>query len=342
MQKRRRLFPGGVLPEAYRLVNGSADGLPGLVVEIFGRIGVAHVYETSWLLPAREWGRALCGTAGLEALVLKNRVRGEARGEEGERAEGEEDAGPKGSAAENGPGSRPLVGDCPPALVLAEGLLRFEVRFFQTLNVGLFLDTRPLRRLLLAEAAGLEVLNLFSYTCSLGLAAAKGGANRVVNVDVSSAYLERGAASLALNGLGSEAMAFLRMDSEAHLDYGLRKGIAYDLIVLDPPSFGRHKGGAYSFRRDYGRLLRKCFALCRKGGRVFALTNHAKTSRREFESLVLETAASLGLRPGLRFLPLDPDCAGPDSRERIGMRGDGWLLLLECRVPDLPSGASRP
>jgi 23S rRNA (cytosine1962-C5)-methyltransferase len=170
----------------------------------------------------------------------------------------------------------------------------YEVHPAAGLSVGLFLDMRGVREWLHSACGGRAVLNLFAYTCSLGVCAALGGAQRVVNVDVSRPYLEWGKVNYALNGLAVEERDFIYGDAFDWLRRYARRGQAFDVVVVDPPSFS---STPFSVTRDYPRLVAAAARVVAPGGVLLAATNHAQTSEARFDAWLRE-GLSLAERRG--------------------------------------------
>jgi 23S rRNA (cytosine1962-C5)-methyltransferase len=161
-------------------------------------------------------------------------------------------------------------------LVVQEYGARFEVRPYDGLSTGLFLEHREHRRALAGRCPA-RVLNLFAYTCAFAVPLALHGA-AITNVDVSSRYLAWGRRNLALNGRDPAATRFLRRDARAFLEAAVRRqDERFDLVVLDPPTFGaadRRRGiRAWQAADDYPALVRCAVNVLAPGGAVFAATN---------------------------------------------------------------------
>ncbi len=160
--------------------------------------------------------------------------------------------------------------------VVSEYGRRFRVNLTDYLDTGLFLDHRELRRRVGDLAKGLDVLNLFAYTCSFGVYAATGGARRVDNVDLSNTYLDWGRRNFRENGLNPDDHGFIRADILQWLDGPVTD--RYDLIVLDPPTFSNSKmmTDVLDTQRDHVRLIQRCLDRLRPGGTLFFSTNYRK------------------------------------------------------------------
>ena len=158
-----------------------------------------------------------------------------------------------------------------------EGELKFQVNLYDYLDTGLFLDARPLRRIIALLAAGKSFLNLFAYTCTASVAAAKGGATTTTSVDMSRTYLDWGQDNFKLNGLDVESAAsthhFKQADCLAYLSS--EQGARFDLIYIDPPTFSNSKRMEKSFdvQRDHLKMLGNLTRHLNDGGIVIFCTN---------------------------------------------------------------------
>lgn len=165
-------------------------------------------------------------------------------------------------------------------IVVCEGGHRFGLDLHGYLDTGLFLDHRVTRGLVGQRAGGKRFLNLFSYTASFTVYAARGGAVRSESVDLSNTYSDRAERNLRLNGIDADAHRIVRADvftwlrdAVAAFEAGDRDGV--DLIVLDPPTFSNSKSmqGVLDVQRDHPWLIRQCLALLSPDGELFFSTN---------------------------------------------------------------------
>lgn len=156
-----------------------------------------------------------------------------------------------------------------------EGRLQLEVNLSDYLDVGLFLDHRPLRTQIGEESAGKDVLNLFCYTGAFSCHAAAGGARSTTSVDLSNTYLEWAGRNLARNDCLDERQRIIRADCLEWLADAAHSPPAYDLIICDPPTFSNSTAMASSFSvdRDHPWLITTCARLLRPGGRLYFSTN---------------------------------------------------------------------
>jgi len=158
-------------------------------------------------------------------------------------------------------------------LAAREGGLKFWVNLVDYLDSGLFLDHRHTRARIRDEARGKKFLNLFCYTGSFTVYAAAGGVASTTSVDLSNAYLDWARRNLALNRLEQGRHQFIQADVLEWIEGAREK--AYDLIVLDPPSFSASKKmrRAFDVQRDHAKLLEHATALVAPGGSLYFSSN---------------------------------------------------------------------
>ena len=154
---------------------------------------------------------------------------------------------------------------------------RFWVNLERYLDTGLFLDHRPLRQFLLNHSEGKKVLNLFCYTGSLSVAAAKGGAN-VTSIDMSRTYLDWGMENFVLNDIDPKNHRFIQADVLKELQYMIEANVKFDMILLDPPSFSNSKRMEedLDIERDHAIMIRDCMKLLATDGTLYFSTNKRK------------------------------------------------------------------
>jgi 23S rRNA (cytosine1962-C5)-methyltransferase len=305
----------------YRLAHADADGLPGITADRFGDVGVLSLYrELSEQDEAAVLDAAVAAWSP-RAVYLKRRPR-EAR------------VVANTSRAEVSP-ALPSRGEPVDRCVVEENGLRFDIRPGAGLSVGLFLDMREARAWVRAHAAGRTVLNTFSYTCGFSVAARAGGAVRALNVDASRRVLDWGEDNHRLNGLPVDRRDFVAGDVFEWLKRLGKKGEAFDLVILDPPSFATTRHSRFSAARDYPGLVAQAAAVLAPGGTLLACCNLSGLTPARHAAAVKEGLARAGrtalaserLSPGPDF-PAHPDsphglqvlAVGTDSggRERLG------------------------
>lgn len=306
--------------EAWRAFGGAADGTPGVYVDVYGSGAVLIVYEG--VAPpgfdaaaAAADVLAVLAPAGVRAVYHKPFVKDRSR--------------LGGALPEVATSERPAAGEpLPESLLVTEHGLKLEVRLYDGLSTGLFLDQRENRawvaswvRERAARGGALPtVLNTFAYTCAFSVAAAAAGAT-TASVDVSARYLDWGKRNFAHNGLDAAGHRFAKMDTFEFLGYAKRKQLTYDLVILDPPSFaaGSKKKGIrpWSSIADYARLVKEAAGVLNAGGAIFASTNTQELCRPG--RLEREIVKALGRTPRwLKLPPAPADFAG--ERDRFAAR----------------------
>ncbi|HSY22245.1 MAG TPA: class I SAM-dependent methyltransferase [Polyangiaceae bacterium] len=287
---------------AFRLVNEDGDALPRLAVDAYDRWLVAQLYgdDGPWADRARR-ERLLdrLASLGFDGVYLKTRPKQANLLVDTRRAEFAPADPVRGTAA-------------PFEFAALEEGMPLLVRLGDGLSTGVFLDQRANRRRVRETVAGLSVLNLFAYTCAFSLAAAMGGARRIVSVDASVAALERGRANVLNAGaLSDAAHAFVADDAFTWLSRAARAGERFDLVLLDPPSYSTTRRGRFVAESDYGALAASALALVAPGGRLLACTNHRRISIARFRRMLFDAgraakrrvAQAKDLAAGSDFLP---------------------------------------
>jgi 23S rRNA (cytosine1962-C5)-methyltransferase len=169
------------------------------------------------------------------------------------------------------------------AFVVSENGYGFIVNLDAYLDTGLFLDHRNMRKMIGDSARDKRFLNLFAYTGSFTVYAAKGGATASTTVDLSNTYLDWAERNFELNGIDINKNILVRSDVKVFLDN--EKG-RYDLIVLDPPTFSNSKKmtGTFDVQRDHADMIRKCMTLLSEGGALY-FSNNLKSFRLDQDAL---------------------------------------------------------
>jgi 23S rRNA (cytosine1962-C5)-methyltransferase len=265
-----RSFCFGPETNAYRLLFGEGDGLPGITADIYGGYAALVTYADSvdtllpWVVSALEQELDLDG-------VVRRRRRADSDGEARTEA---------------------LVGKLPEPFVVVENGMKMEVDLIAGQKTGLFLDHRDNRATVRRLAPGRRVLNLFSYTGAFSLAAVLGGATRVVSVDSAAPASEAARRNFALNGVDPQDHEFEARDAFEYLEECLKRGRTFDLVIADPPSFAGGKQQLKRALRAYTRLHALCLRVTEPGGLYCAASCTAQVSPDAFR----ETLADAGER----------------------------------------------
>ena len=260
------------LTDAFRVVNGSDDGFPGVAIDQYGDRFQVQYFGPELLSREHEIAKAVKKVFAPKFIVSKFRLS------------------PSGKSLEKPEMHVELGSETKSSTVVREGNCRFHVDLLDPVNPGLFLDMRDGRLDVEARARGKEVLNLFSYTCSFAVHARVGGATRAVNADISGKILEKGRENYRLNGLEPLKGEFFKGDSREYLAWCLRKGFKFDGVVLDPPSFSRNKGKVFSVKTDFQPLVAEVAGLLAPGAFFLVSTNYSAFTP---ESLAKETLATV-------------------------------------------------
>jgi 23S rRNA (cytosine1962-C5)-methyltransferase len=276
LERRARLRDDG-RTTAFRGLNGAADGVPGVTLDLFADVGVLSVYDARDPAPLAD---AAMDVVPLRALYSKARPReaGTLRGEE---------------RASRAP-SAPLRGTAVEAVDVREQGLIFRIRPGEGLAVGLSLDMREARRWVRAHARGKALLNCFAYTGAFGIAARAGGASRAVDVDLSRRSLAWGEENARLNGQSPPPADRLAGDVFEWLRRLARREERFEAVVLDPPGFARGKAGTFSASRDWPGLVERTAPLVAPDGWLLAACNVAALSARKFEAALAEGVRRAG------------------------------------------------
>lgn len=269
-EKRRSLI-SRANTNSYRLVNSAGDGLYGLIVDRYGDNLVMHMHASKW--KEEECIEALREAyPEMEAIFVRRHAK-----------DSSQFARP--DISEIAPVD-PLWGKPSPQFDATELGVNYRIRMDEGLSVGLFIDMREVRSWLKRNSEGKRVLNLFAYTCSLGVAATLGSAQRVVNLDLSKPYLEWGKENYALNDLPVDDKDFIFGDAFDWLGRFAKRGEQFDIVILDPPSFSTAREGRFSVERDYAALVAAASAVIPTGGTLLAATNHAGVALPRFQRWV--------------------------------------------------------
>lgn len=253
---------------AYRLINGEGDGVPGLTVDRYAGYLMVQLYCEGW----RPHLKLV--TSVLQELLEPEGVYEKARPQNTREL---------GAISDSNRYGRLLAGRAaPPRLEVLENGLNFLVSMEEGLNTGLFLDQRENRRGLMPRMPGKRFLNLFAYTGAFSVAAAASGATQVTSVDVSPGYTEWNRANFELNRLNPKKHRFLVGDCLARLAELSGNKERFDVILMDPPSFSTTGKGRFTTRGGTSDLVAAALPLLMDGGLLICSSNHQKTDFPEY------------------------------------------------------------
>lgn len=280
---------------AYRLVHGEGDMLPGLIIDIYDRTAVIQAHSAGMFRAKEEICRALLDIYGSSLEAVYDKSSGTAPYKAGLDL----NDGYLYRAAD-------YSGDSADSFILENGN-KFYVNWVEGQKTGFFLDQRNNRELVRRYAKGKRVLNLFCYTGGFSIYALAGGALSVDSVDCSKRAIELANANVALNfpdaagthnvvgtpnivgthnGICEDAMDFLR-DVEPE---------KYDLMIVDPPAFAKHRGALDNALRAYKRLNAAAISKVAKGGLIFTFSCSQVVDKNDFALAVFSAAAMSGRR----------------------------------------------
>lgn len=259
---------------AYRLVHGEGDFLPGLVVDVYGNTAVMQAHSPGMHFVRHMIADALVALpdAGIRNVYYKSETTLPYK-------------------ARLDPQNDYIIGAFETSEAMENGL-RFNADWLKGQKTGFFVDQRDNRVLLEQYAADRRVLNMFCYTGGFSLYAMRGGASLVHSVDSSAKAITLTRANVELNFPGDTRHEALAEDAFKYLDK--MPSDAYDLIVLDPPAFAKHRSAIRNALRGYQRLNAMAFEKIAKGGIVFTFSCSQAVTREQFRLAVFSAAAQTG------------------------------------------------
>ncbi len=257
----------------YRLVHGEGDNIPGLVIDIYGNTAVMQAHSVGIHQQRMAIASCLVEIAGglIKSLYYKSETTLPYKAELGQ-----EDGFIIGGSDDN---------------VAMENGLKFHVDWLKGQKTGFFVDQRENRSLLERFAQGKKVLNMFCYTGGFSFYAMRGGAELVHSVDSSAKAIELTTRNVEMNFPGDKRHEAYCEDAFKYLD---RMGDRYDLIILDPPAFAKHRGALHNALKGYTRLNLKAFEKIQKGGILFTFSCSQVVTKDNFRNAVFTAAALAG------------------------------------------------
>ena len=260
-KEKRSAYYQDDLTTAFRLFNQEGDGFGGLTVDLYGDYAVFSWYN-SYVYQIRKVISEAFRQVFPEVLGTYEKIRFKGLEYESAHVYGQE---------------------APDFFTVLENGVLYQVFMNDGLMTGIFLDQHEVRGSLVdGLAMGKSLLNMFSYTAAFSVAAAMGGASQTTSVDLAKRSRELSQAHFQANGISTDDHRFIVMDVFEYFKYAKRKGLTYDVIVLDPPSFARNKKQTFSVAKDYHKLISQSLEILNPGGIIIASTNAANVSRQKF------------------------------------------------------------
>ena len=260
-KEKRSAYYQDDLTTAFRLFNQEGDGFGGLTVDLYGDYAVFSWYN-SYVYQIRKVILEAFSQVFPEVLGAYEKIRFKGLDYESAHVYGQE---------------------APEFFTVLENGVLYQVFMNDGLMTGIFLDQHEVRGSLVdGLATGKSLLNMFSYTAAFSVAAAMGGASQTTSVDLAKRSRELSQAHFQANGISTDDHRFIVMDVFEYFKYAKRKGLTYDVIVLDPPSFARNKKQTFSVAKDYHKLISQSLEILNPEGIIIASTNAANVSRQKF------------------------------------------------------------
>lgn len=257
----------------FRLVHGEGDNLPGLVIDCYGKTAVMQAHSVGMHVCRNVIARQLVEVMGnrIENVFYKSETTLPFKA---------------GLGQENG-----FIYRGSDDNVAVENGLKFHVDWLKGQKTGFFVDQRENRKLLEHYAKGKTVLNMFCYTGGFSFYAMRGNAKAVHSVDSSAKAIELTNANVELNFPGDKRHQAFCEDAFKFLDAAKDK---YDLIILDPPAFAKHRAALHNALKGYTRLNVKAFEKIKSGGILFTFSCSQVVTKDNFRNAVFTAAALAG------------------------------------------------
>ena len=258
----------------YRLVHGEGDHLPGLIIDIYGKTAVMQAHSIGMHLCRKQIAIQLVKVMGerLQHVYYKSET----------------------TLPYMEPENGFLYGGSNDNVALENGL-KFYVDWLRGQKTGFFVDQRENRLLLQQYARGRRVLNMFCYTGGFSFYAMRGGAELVHSVDSSAKAIELTNRNVELNFPGDQRHEAFCEDAFKYMDNVPADNVPYDLVVLDPPAFAKHRGALHNALKGYTRLNQKAMQIIAPGGILFTFSCSQVVTKDNFRNAVF-TAAALARR----------------------------------------------
>lgn len=272
LKRRQSFFEQQMMTNAFRLFNGEGDGMGGMTADYYDGFVVFSWYNATIYQHRAEIIQAL-NEVFPTIKGMYEKIRFESKMAVSHHIQGE---------------------TAPEPLIIRENGVQYATYLDDGWMTGIFLDQKEVRgRLVDGFACGKKVLNLFSYTGAFSIAAAMGGAYQTVSVDLARRSLNKTKENFEINGFNPADHEIRVMDVFEYVRWAQKKGITFDMIVLDPPSFARNGKKTFSVAHDYGRLVESVLPLLVPGGELIASTNAANVSLAKYQQMIQQAMVKM-------------------------------------------------
>ncbi|HFU4465271.1 TPA: class I SAM-dependent rRNA methyltransferase [Streptococcus suis] len=264
-RKKRQTFFQSNLTNAFRLFNQDGDHFGGVTIDLYNEYAVFSWYNT-FVYSMKDTIVAAFQIVFPEVKGAYEKIRFKGLDFESAFLYGQE---------------------APEYFTVLENGVSYQVFMNDGLMTGIFLDQHEVRGSLVdGLATGKTLLNMFSYTAAFSIAAAMGGAIETTSVDLAKRSRDLSKAHFKVNGVELDNHHFVVMDVFEYFKYAKRKGLHFDVIVLDPPSFARNKKQTFSVAKDYHKLISQSLEILNPNGIIIASTNAANVSVEKFRQQI--------------------------------------------------------
>lgn len=259
---------------AFRLIHGEGDGLPGLIIDFYEGVAVVQAHSFGMHNDRNLISGALQKALGQKLIAVYYKSKATLPGKVKEAQQDEY-----------------LFGMAAIPHVVLEHANKFYVDWEEGQKTGFFLDQRENRKLLGEFASGKKVLNTFCYTGGFSVYALQGSAEIVHSVDASEKAIELTRKNIELNGFSAQQHECFAIDT---FEFLKDKKDIYDLIILDPPAFAKHRDARHQAVKGYQRLNVEAMKVIKKGGILFTFSCSQVVDRQLFYDTVVSAAIQAG------------------------------------------------
>jgi 23S rRNA (cytosine1962-C5)-methyltransferase len=275
---------------AFRLFNGFTEGCPDLIIDIYAATAVIYNYAgdpeggTAFVQEAQEF--LVKSMPGLRTILLKTRNSSNQEEKRGK-----------------------IIFGAELDRKIKEHGVWYSINLTLNRDASLYLDTRNLRKWLIENIKGKSLLNTFAYTGSFGVAALKGGASRVTQIDLDRDFLNIAKTSYSLNGFPIQKGNFISRDFFEQVSNLKRNNTFFDCVIIDPPFFSATSKGRVDQEKESARLINKVRPLINDGGYLIAINNALYVSGSEYMQ-TLEDLCKDGYLKVRELIPVPEDFTG--------------------------------